>query len=103
MGILKFHDIAISKLDLFKLSVLAQIEISDITSGGELAASIYGGWVFYQRYDLIWILNKKGHIADVLEMTWPLLKIEKIKESFSKISSMLFLGYLNQQKHTLIK
>lgn len=84
-GILKFHDIEISKLDLFKLSVLSQIEISDITSGGELAASIFGGWVFYQRYDLIWILNRKGHFDEVMKMPWPLLKIDKLKKPYLKL------------------
>lgn len=79
-GILKFHNIEATNMEIFKLSVLAQIEISDVTSGGELAASIYGGWVFYQRYDLIWILNRKGHFNELMEMTWPLLKIEKLSQ-----------------------
>lgn len=79
-GILEFHNVKIRKLDLFKLSVLAQIEISDITSGGELAASIYGGWLHYQRYDLIWVLNTKGKLNEILESTWPLLSITRIKK-----------------------
>lgn len=77
-GILTFHHVDFTNLDLFKLAVLAQIEISDITSGGELAASIYGGWVFYKRYDLVWVLNNKGQIDVFMESTWPLLKIEKL-------------------------
>ena len=58
-GILDLHGVKIRKLDLFKLAVLAQIEINDISSGGELAASIFGGWVHYKRYDLIWVMNHK--------------------------------------------
>lgn len=96
-GILNFHGIEIARLDLFKLSVLAQIEISDITSGGELAASIYGGWIFYQRYDLIWILNRKGHISEVMEMTWPLLKIEKLKRGSIKLA-VCFSGISHSTK-----
>ncbi len=79
-GILAFHGVNIEKLDLFKLSVLAQIEISDVTSGGELAASIYGGWVHYQRYDLIWVMNRKGKFEEVMELNWPLLNISKLDQ-----------------------
>lgn len=76
--ILLYHNVHVSKMELFKLSVLAQIEINDISSGGELAASIYGGWVNYQRYDLIWVLNHKGKFSELIEIEWPLLRIEKL-------------------------
>lgn len=79
-GILAFHGVYIERLDLFKLAVLAQIEISDVTSGGELAASIYGGWVHYQRYDLIWVMNRKGKFEEVMELNWPLLNISKLDQ-----------------------
>ncbi|WP_026399578.1 phosphomevalonate kinase [Acholeplasma equifetale] len=77
-AILKYHGLELKSLDIFKLSVLAQIEVNDVTSGGELAASIYGGWILYQRYDLIWVLNHKGKIDELMNLEWPLLKIEKL-------------------------
>jgi len=77
-GILDLHGVKIRKLDLFKLAVLAQIEINDISSGGELAASIFGGWVHYKRYDLIWVMNHKGKIDEVMTLTWPFLKITRL-------------------------
>src|SRR5690606_7182070 len=77
-GILDLHGVKIRKLDLFKLAVLAQIEINDVTSGGELAASIYGGWVHYTRYDLIWVMNHKGKVDEIINMTWPHLSIERL-------------------------
>ncbi|MBN3490463.1 phosphomevalonate kinase [Acholeplasma equirhinis] len=77
-GILDYHNVKIKKLDLFKLAVLAQIEINDISSGGELAASIFGGWVHYTRYDLIWVMNHKGKLDEVMTLTWPFLKITRL-------------------------
>ena len=59
-AILSFHSVFIDNLVLFKLSVLAQIEINDMSSGGDLAVSIYGGYVRYRRYDNVWVLNNKG-------------------------------------------
>ena len=77
-SILDFHKVKIRKINLFKLAVLAQIEINDITSGGELAASIYGGWVHYQRYDLIWVMNRKGKFDEIIQLDWPLLSIKRL-------------------------
>src|SRR5690606_22577772 len=77
-GILDLHGVKIRKLDLFKLAVLAQIEINDVSSGGELAASIFGGWVHYKRYDLIWVMNHKGKIDEIMTLTWPFLKITRL-------------------------
>lgn len=96
-GILRFHNIEVSQIDLFKLSVLSQIEISDITSGAELAASIYGGWVAYQRYDLIWIMNRKGHLDQVLELSWPQLKIQKLKKPALQLA-VCFSGFSQSTK-----
>ncbi len=96
-GILEFHGVKLRKLDLFKLSVLAQIEISDITSGGELAASIYGGWVHYQRYDLIWVLNNKGKLNEILHSTWPLLSITKLKPPYVTLA-VCFSGFSQSTK-----
>lgn len=79
-GILIYHNVSISNIDLFKLAVLAQIEISDITSGGELAASIYGGVVSYRRYDLLWVLENKGKLDILLNSDWPMLEIEKLNQ-----------------------
>lgn len=78
-AILMYHNVEVTPMLLFKLAVLAQIEINDLTSGGEIAASIYGGWVYYQRYDLLWLMNHKGKFEDLLTIDWPLLRIERLK------------------------
>ena len=78
-AILKFHHINVDKLTLFKLSVLAQYRMNTLSSGGDLAASIYGGIVFYTRYD------EKILSEDIKCVTqvWPFLKIENIKSPYN--------------------
>lgn len=78
-AILYFHGILVSKEQLFKLCVLSQLEISDLTSGGELAASIYTGWVAYKRYNPIFLFNHTGNLMDLVNQDWPGLKIQRLK------------------------
>jgi len=78
-AILYFHGVIVGKQQLFKLCVLAQLEINDVTSGAELATSIYTGWVAYNRYDSLWLINNKGQMMELIDIEWPLLKIERLK------------------------
>ena len=64
-------------LIVFKLSVLAQIQANQLSSGGDLAAAIYGNYIFYQRYNLKWVLKNYQNI-NIVNKKWPHLKIERI-------------------------
>jgi len=79
-AILGLHSEIVSKKRLFKLSVLAQIEINDLSSGADLATSIYGGYIKYRRYDLTWVMNHKGKLAELVNLDWPLLEITRLKK-----------------------
>lgn len=76
-AILLFHDVEVDNLLIYKLSVIAQIKAKAITSGGDLAAAIYGGYIYYERYNLEFVLNNIEN-KDLLNIDWPGLKIEKM-------------------------
>lgn len=82
VGLLKtifsFHELEVSDLNLFKLAVLTQIEAGDVSSGGDLAASVFTGWLLYQRYDLTWLVQRLHKGFYLLEQDWPSLHIEKL-------------------------
>ncbi|WP_162140083.1 mevalonate kinase family protein [Haploplasma axanthum] len=59
---------------VFKLSVLTQISTNTLSSGGDLAAAIYGNMVYYERYNLKWLL-KKYNKKDIADIDWADLKI----------------------------
>lgn len=78
-SILNLHLENITDELVFKLSVLAQIDAEEVTSGGDLAASIYGGFIYYRHYNLRWILMNIEKKAYLYSKSWPDLKIIKIK------------------------
>jgi len=71
---------------IFKLAVLTQIHLNQLSSGGDLASTIYGGIIYYQRYNLKNILNKKDDIS-IVDQKWADFKVKKIdsKIKFSAI------------------
>lgn len=46
-----FYGLELTDLERFKLALLATIEISPRASGGDIAASTYGGWIAYSSPD----------------------------------------------------
>ncbi|OQC10517.1 MAG: mevalonate kinase [Tenericutes bacterium ADurb.Bin087] len=65
----------LSPLVLFKMAVLIQKELGSLTSGGDLACTIFDVPLYYVRYDLNWLLKEK-RIFELLEEEWPFLKIK---------------------------
>lgn len=80
-GIIKavtsFNNIILDNEALFKLSVLTQISLGDVSSGGDIAAAIYGGWIYYERYDYNWVIANVGKL-DLVNIAWPNLIIERM-------------------------
>lgn len=77
-AILKHHKISLDSLRLFKLSVVCQMRMNKLSSGGDLASSIYGGLIKYTRYDPRVITNE----VDCVEVEWPNLRIEKLENKY---------------------
>ncbi len=74
----RFYGIKTSKMDLFKLSSLAQLSINDVGSCGDIASSVFGGLIAYSSYDRSWVKDriKSTPVGDLLAMAWPKLEIE---------------------------
>lgn len=75
--ITKYFKLTLSNEKIFKLSVIAQITANKLTSGGDLAAAIFGTLILYQRYDLKWLLSY-SNLYETLNLSWPDLLIEEI-------------------------
>jgi len=85
-SILKFHELKVDKKVIFKLAVLTQIALNDLSSGGDLASALYGGVIYYRRYNIKWLLKKYKDIS-IVEKKWPHLKVVEIKTNM-KFSSV---------------
>lgn len=76
----QFYNITISKEQLFKLAALAHLEINNNGSCGDVAASVYGGWISYTTFDKSWILEQSQNksIRELLMKEWKNLSIESL-------------------------
>lgn len=76
-AILLFQGLKIDNQLIFKLAVVAQINAKSLTSGGDLAAALYGTFIYYERYDLDFVM-KNIHNKNIFNIKWPKLVIEQI-------------------------
>ncbi|HLR28229.1 MAG TPA: phosphomevalonate kinase [Ruania sp.] len=53
----EFYQLGLSRTERFKLALLATIQVSPRASGGDLAASTYGGWIRYTAPDRSAVLD----------------------------------------------
>ncbi|MFV0433773.1 MAG: phosphomevalonate kinase [Leucobacter sp.] len=47
----EFYNLGLTRTESFKLALLATIEVAPNASGGDLAASVFGGWIRYTSPD----------------------------------------------------
>ncbi|UQS84386.1 phosphomevalonate kinase [Bombilactobacillus thymidiniphilus] len=76
----KFYQLNLSKEEIFKLAAISHFMVQNNGSFGDIAASVYGGWIAYQSPDREWLLKmlQEKNLTQVLKMTWPKLKIESL-------------------------
>lgn len=83
-AILAFFGLEIEKerLLLYKLSCIAHLKVQGNGSGADIAASVYGGWICYYRYEQDWLSQRINdtnlNIYDLVVMPWPGLSIQRI-------------------------
>lgn len=75
-ALLKLHNLKVDPETLFKLAVYTQVKMNKISSGGDLACSIYGGLVHYRRYKEL-----PSKIEDI-DTPWAYLEINPLQQSF---------------------
>ena len=75
-----YYKIPLRDEELFKLSALAHMEVNNNGSCGDVAASVYGGWISFRTFDKAWLLDqwKNNSLRDLLNMEWKDLSIESL-------------------------
>ncbi len=79
-AICQFYKITITDDQLFKLAALAHLEVNNNGSCGDVAASVYGGWIAFKTFDKSWLLeeSQKNSIKSLLRSEWKDLSIESL-------------------------
>ena len=76
----EFYDIELSKEKIFKLASLVHLNVDSNGSCGDIAASVYGGWIAFKTFDKKWVKAQAldSSIEDMLEINWPFLDIKRL-------------------------
>lgn len=74
----EFYDLQMTAPQLYKLAAIAHLEVQGNGSLGDIAASVYGGWIAYRSFDKDWLAaaRKQHNLSELLTMDWPRLQIE---------------------------
>ena len=76
-SITDYYGLILSKLALFKLSVLAMEDFINYASFADLALSAFSESILYQVFDKVWLKQvNKTSLTKVVEQEWPSLFIE---------------------------
>lgn len=77
-AILRFYGVKLTNDLVYKLSAISHYSVQGNGSAGDIAASVYGGWLAYQTFDKQWLKNELAHksLSEVVQEAWPGLRIE---------------------------
>lgn len=72
-AVASFCGLELSRDDRFRLAMLATAELDPKASGGDLAASTWGGWIAYQAPDRAFVLEQARRLGvdRTLRAPWP--------------------------------
>jgi phosphomevalonate kinase len=77
-AILRFYNVPFSNELVYKLSAISHYSVQGNGSAGDIAASVYGGWIAYQTFNKDWLKKELIHksLSTILNEAWPGLKIQ---------------------------
>lgn len=79
-ALLSFYGLPLEKEVVFKLAAIAHLTVQGNGSLGDVAASVYGGWLAYYSFDREWLRKAVASrpLSDVIAADWPGLKIKSL-------------------------
>ena len=77
-AILRFYGVKFDNELVYKLSAISHYSVQGNGSAGDIAASVYGGWLAYQTFDKSWLKYELAHksLSEVVNEAWPGLKVQ---------------------------
>ncbi|MDZ7544454.1 type 2 isopentenyl-diphosphate Delta-isomerase [Gardnerella vaginalis] len=82
----EWYGLALATSELCKLAIIASSLVKKSGSGGDVAASAYGGWVLYRAYNREWlkaevemIESGDSSLHELLQKKWPRFVVKRLK------------------------
>jgi ERG8-type phosphomevalonate kinase len=81
------HRLELSNLYIYKLAVISNMKLQSLSSCGDIAVSVYSGWLAYSTFDHDWVKQQieTTSVNTVLEKNWPGLHIEPLHKKPDRI------------------
>ncbi|WP_010631428.1 phosphomevalonate kinase [Sporolactobacillus vineae] len=80
-ALLRFFGEPATKQTVFKLAAMAHLAVQGNGSCGDIAASVYGGWLAYTSFDHEWLKGQKRSgksLSEIIAEPWPGLSVEPL-------------------------
>lgn len=76
----QFYVLPLTKDRLFKLAAIAHLDVQGNGSLGDIAASVYGGWIAYRSFDRGWLKSARyeEELTKLIDLKWPALEIRQL-------------------------
>lgn len=82
-ALLEYYGVAASKDLIFKIAAIAHLKVQGNGSLGDVAASVYGGWLAFRSFDHDWLLSRVDgsamSLSELVELDWPDLEIRSLE------------------------
>ena len=82
----KWYGLTLTTPELCKLAIIASSLVKKSGSGGDVAASTYGGWIMYRAYNREWleaeiemIESGDSSLHKLLRKKWPRFEVKRLK------------------------
>lgn len=95
----QYYNLNVTLDQLFKLAAIAHFEVQGNGSLGDIATSVFGGWLEYHSFDRQWLKTARHNysLKELLAKTWPGLKIKPLP-AFDKLN--LLIGWTGSPAST---
>lgn len=80
-ALLRFYGFELINDVVFKLAAIAHLTVQGNGSLGDVAASVYGGWLAYCSFDRAWLREQltQSRLTDLVADQWPGLRIQSLE------------------------
>lgn len=94
-----YYRLDVSSDELFKLAAIAHFDVQGNGSLGDIATSVFGGWIEYHSFDRQWLKSARHSytLGELLDRSWPGLQIKPLP-SFDELN--LVIGWTGSPAST---
>ncbi|WP_127920952.1 phosphomevalonate kinase [Bifidobacterium xylocopae] len=101
-ALLDFYGLALSPMETYKLAYLATGRAQSLGSGGDLAASLFGGCIRFCSPDRAWVRERVAatSLSRLIEEPWPALSITRLRAFGPDSPLRLLVGWTGSPAST---